>query len=102
MSTLKMVRQAAHKARVQGKGRRSKLREREIVGLALAFCARFSTARPSSDENNFFRAFAERFFEYATSLSAEEKGQGIGRQITWALQRLPIEKQRAALLNENR
>ena len=93
---------AAHDARVCRIGRPPKLRKQQIVGLALAFSARYSPDRPSSDENNFFRS-AERFFEFATGLSPEKKGHDIGRQIRVVLQRLPIEmERRAALLNETR
>ncbi len=93
---------AAKSARVSRNGRPRALRKQHILDLALGFCARFSPAKPSNDEKNFFRAFAERFFECATGLSTEGRGQGIGRQIRAALQRLPIEKARAAHLNETR
>jgi len=68
--------------------------------LALAFCARFSPKKPSSDVNNFFPTFAERFFELSTELSVEGKGHGISRQVKVALKRLPAEMARAALLNQ--
>jgi hypothetical protein len=68
--------------------------------LALAFCARFSPKRPSSDVNNFFPPFAERFFELATDSFVEGTGHGIGRQVKAALKRLPAEMERAALLNQ--
>jgi hypothetical protein len=101
MSALNNIRQAARNARVSRTGRPPDVRKQRIVGLALAFCARFSTARPSADVNNFFPLFAERFFEYSTGSSIEHRGRGIGRQITVALRRLPIERERATLLNEN-
>jgi hypothetical protein len=68
--------------------------------LALAFCAKFSPKKPSSDVKNFFLPFAERFFELATGSSVEGNGQGIGRQVKVALKRLPLEMERAAFLNQ--
>ena len=88
-SSLTKIWRAAHNAHVRRIGRRPDLRKQHIVDLALAFCARFSSAKPSGDDNNFFPQFAERFFEYATGLSIDEKGQGIGRQIRAALKKLP-------------
>ena len=102
MSALKNIRHAASKARVSRTGRPTNFRKQHIVDLALAFCARFSTAKPSGDVNNFFLPFAERFFERSTGLSVEDKGHGIGRQIKVALHRLLIEKELAKLLNETR
>jgi hypothetical protein len=102
MSSLKNVRHAAQKMRMSKIGRPPNLRKQHIVDLALAFCARFSNARPSSDVKNFFPSFAERFFEHSTGLSVEDKGHGISRQIRVALKRLPIEMERAALLNKTR
>jgi hypothetical protein len=64
-----------------------------------AFCARFSPDTPSSDINNFFPRFAERFFECVTGLSVEDKGCGIDRQVRAAIRRLPIETERAKLLS---
>ena len=98
--TLTNIRDAARKARVSRTGRPRNFRKQQIVDLALAFCARFSPKRPSSDVNNFFPPFAERFFEHSTGLSVEEKGHGIGRQIRVALKRLPLEMERATLLNK--
>jgi hypothetical protein len=83
-------------------GRPPDRRKQHIVDLALAFCARFAPETPSDDADNFFHLFAERFFEYATGLSVEKKGQGILRQIRGAPKRLPIERERAALLNKTR
>jgi hypothetical protein len=94
-----MIRDAARNARIRT-GRPRKFRKQQIVDLALAFCVRFSPKNPSSDANNFFPAFAERFFELATGSSVEGKGQGIERQVKVALKRLPAEKERAALLNQ--
>jgi hypothetical protein len=102
MSTLKNIHQAARNARVRKIGRPAKFRKQHIVDFALAFCARFSTERPSADVNNYFPPFAERFFEYSTGSSINDRGHGIGRQITVALKRLPIEMERATLLNETR
>jgi hypothetical protein len=99
-SALENIRHAARKARVGGTGRPPNFRKQHIVDLALAFWARFSTARPSSDVNNFFLPFAERFYELSTGSSLEEKGHGIGRQINGALHRLPIEMR--AKLNKTR
>jgi len=100
MHTLKNIGDAARKAREGRAGRPRKLRKQHIVNWALAFCARFSPARPSSDVNNFFPPFAERFFQLSTGLSVESQGNGVDRQIRVALNRLPIEMERAALLNE--
>lgn len=100
MSSLKNIHRAARKARVSRTGRPPNLRKQHIVDLALAFWARFSTAKPSSDVNSSFRLFAERFFEHSTGLSVDDKGHGINRQITAALKRLPVEMARAALLNK--
>jgi len=102
MSALKNIREAARKARVSGTGRPANVPKQQIVDLALAFWARFSTVRPSSDVNNLFPPFAERFFEHSTGLSVEDKGHGIGRQIKVALHRLPSEMERAKLLNKTR
>ena len=98
--TLTNIRDAAREARVSRTGRPRKYRKQHIVDLALAFCARFSPKTPSSDVNNFFPPFAERFFELATGSSVEGKGHGIGRQVKVALKRLPVEMERAALLNQ--
>jgi hypothetical protein len=98
--TLTNIRDAAREARVSRTGRPRNYRKQHIVDLALAFCARFSPKKPSSDANNFFPAFAERFFELATGSSVEGKGHGIGRQVKVALKRLPLEMERAALLNQ--
>jgi hypothetical protein len=98
--TLTNIRDAAREARVSRTGRPRNYRKQHIVDLALAFCARFSPKKPSSDANNFFTAFAERFFELATGSSVEGKGHGIGRQVKVALKRLPLEMERAALLNQ--
>lgn len=87
--TLTKIRDAAREARVSKTGRPRDFRKQQIVDMALAFCARFSPSRPSSDTNNFFPRFAERFFEYSTGLAVDDKGQGIGRQIRAALRRLP-------------
>jgi hypothetical protein len=100
ISTLTSVRDAAREARVSRTGRPRNFRKQHIVDFALAFCARFSPKKPSSDVNNFFLRFAERFFELATGSFAEEIGRGIGRQIKVALRRLPVETERAALLNK--
>ena len=98
--TLTNIRDAARKARVSRTGRPRNFRKQHIVDLALAFCARFSPSRPSSDVNNFFPRFTKRFFEHSTGLSVDEKGQGIERQIRVALLRLPSERQRAKLLKD--
>jgi hypothetical protein len=98
--TLTHIRDAAREARISRTGRPRNYRKQHIVNLALAFCARFSPKRPSSDVNNFFPPFAERFFELATGSSVEGKGHGIGRQVKVALKRLPLEMERAALLNQ--
>ena len=99
MPTLTMIRDAARSARIRRTGRPRNFRKQHIVDLALAFCARFSSEKPSSDVNNFFPAFAERFFECATGLSVEDKGCGIDRQVRAAIRRLPIETERAKLLS---
>ena len=98
--TLTNIRDAAREARVSTTGRPRKFRKQQIVDLALAFCARFSPKRPSSDVNNFFLPFAERFFELATDASVGGTGHGIDRQVKVALKRLPVEMERAALLNQ--
>ena len=98
--TLTHIRDAAREARVSRTGRPRNYRKQHIVDLALAFCARFSPKRPSSDVNNFFPPFAERFFELATGSSVEGKGHGIGRQVKVALRRLPAEIERAALVSQ--
>ena len=74
--TLTDIRDAARKARVSRTGRPRNYRKQHIVDLALAFCARFSPKKPSSDVNNFFLPFVERFFELATGSSVEGNGQG--------------------------
>jgi len=102
MPMLKKVRDAARNARVHRLGRPPDRRKQHIVDLALAFCARFAPKPPSGDANNYFHLFAERFFEEATGLSVEKKGQGILRQIRVAVKRLPIEMKRAAHLNKTR
>jgi hypothetical protein len=99
-ATLTNIRDAARKARVSRTGRPRNYRKQHIVDLALAFCARFSPKKPSSDANNFFPAFAERFFELATGSSVEGEGHGISRQVKVALKRLPLEMERAAFLNQ--
>ena len=98
--TLATIRDAARNARIGRTGRPRNYRKQQIVDLALAFCARFSPKKPSSDVNNFFLPFAERFFELATGSSVEGKGHGIGRQVKVALRRLPFEMERSALLNQ--
>jgi hypothetical protein len=98
--TLTHIRDAAREARISRTGRPRNYRKQHIVDLALAFCARFSPKKPSSDVNNFFPTFAERFFELSTELSVEGKGHGISRQVKVALKRLPAEMERAALLNQ--
>lgn len=102
MPTLKNIRQAASSARVSKTGRPKAVRKQHIIDLALAFCARFSATRPSSDANNFFSLFAERFFEHSTGFSVEDEGFGIDRQLKLAMRRLPIHLERAAHLNEIR
>jgi hypothetical protein len=97
MPTLTNIRAAASKAQIRRTGRPREVHKQHIVEWALAFCARFSPNTPSSDINNFFACFAERFFECATGLSVEEKGCGIDRQIRAAISRLPIEIKRAKL-----
>jgi len=98
--TLTNIRDAARKARVSRTGRPRKFRKQHIVDLALAFCARFSPKKPSNDVNNFFPYFAERFFELSTETSVEGHGHGITRQVKVALKRLPLEMERATLLNK--
>jgi hypothetical protein len=98
-SALNHIRALAHGARL-GKGRPRAHRKQRIVGLALAFWARFQTAKPSSDPGNAFFAFAERFYEHATGRSTEKKGEGIIRQVREALRLLPMESERAARLNK--
>jgi len=100
ISTMTNVHDAARQARVNKIGRPRNFRKQQIVNLALAFCARFSPKPPSSDVNNFFPRFAERFFEHATRLSIDDKNQGIDRQVRAALRRLPLEKVRTKLLNK--
>jgi hypothetical protein len=100
MSAVKNLRDASRKARVKKIGRPRDYRKQQIVDLALAFWARFGTGRPSSDVNNLFVPFAERFFEHSTGSSSEDLGHGIGRQIKVALRRLPIEMERASRRNE--
>ena len=102
ISALKNIRHAARNARVRRTGRPPDFRKQHIVDLALAFWARFSTAKASSDVGNLFWNFAEQFFERSTGSSVDDKGNGIGRQIKVALHRLPIEMERAALLNKTR
>ena len=100
MPTLTNIRDAARKAHVSKTGRPRNFRKQQIVDLALAFCARFAPKRPSSDVNNFFPPFAERFFELATDSSVGGTGHGIGRQVKVALKRLPVEAERATLVNK--
>jgi hypothetical protein len=102
MSALQNIGDAARKTRANRTGRPPDFRKQHIVDLALAFWVRFSTARPSSDVGNLFLNFAEQFFERSTGLSVDDKGNGIGRQIKVALHRLPIEMERATLLNKTR
>jgi hypothetical protein len=102
MLALNIIHDAARGARSSRTGRPRDFRKQQVVNLVLAFSARFSTATPSSDVSNFFPQLAERFYERSTGLSVEGKGCGIGRQITIALRRLPIEMERAKLLNETR
>ena len=98
--TLTNIRDAARKARVSRTGRPRNFRKQQIVDLALAFCARFSPKRPSSDVNNFFPPFAKRFFEVLDRIVGRRKRPGIDRQIRVALLRLPLEMERATLLNK--
>jgi hypothetical protein len=98
--TLTNIRDAARNARVSKIGRPRNFSKQQIVDLALAFCVRFSPNRPSSDVNNFFPCFAERFFELSTETSVEGQGHGITRQVKVALKRLPLEMERATLLNK--
>lgn len=100
MATVKNIRRAACRARIIQTGRPRDYRKQHVVDLALAFWARFSPERPSSDAKNQFVDFASVFYERATGLSIEGKGHGIERQIKVALRRLPIEGQRATLLHE--
>ena len=81
--TLTNIRDAARKARVSRTGRPRNYRKQHIVDLALAFCARFSPKRPSSDVNNFFPPFAERFFELATGSSVGERATGSAGRSKW-------------------
>lgn len=99
MSTLQVIRRAARAARMTQTGRPRNYRKQHLVNLALAFWARFSPKRPSSDAKNQFVDFASVFYERATGVSIEGKGHGIERQIKVALRRLPIEAQRATLLH---
>jgi hypothetical protein len=99
MPTLTNIRAAARKAQIRRTGRPPNVPKQHIVDSALAFCARFSLNTPTSDVNNFFPYFAERFFEHATGLSVEDKGCGIEGQIRVAIRRLPIEMERAKLLS---
>jgi hypothetical protein len=100
MSALEKIGDAARNARRTG--RPPDRRKQQIVDLALAFCARYSPLVPTTSEKNFFRHFAERFYECATGLSVFDRGQGIDRQIKKALRRLPIEKKRASFLDKTR
>jgi hypothetical protein len=100
MAIVKNIRHAARSARMTQTGRPRNYRKQHLVDLALAFWARFSPDRPSSDEQNKFVDFASLFYEQATGVSVEHKGHGIDRQIKVALRRLPIEGQRATLLHE--
>jgi hypothetical protein len=102
MPTLTTVREAARKGQVRKTGRPRNVRKQQVVDLALGFCARCSPKRPSNDDKNFFPAFAERFFELSTGSSVDVRGRGISRQIKAALKRLPVELERAALLNKAR
>jgi hypothetical protein len=100
LHVLERIRLAARAAQVRQTGRPPDIRKQQVVDLALAFCARYSPSLPSSDPNKFFTAFAERFYEATTGSSVEKPGAGIGRQIKKALKRLPIERERARLLDE--
>jgi hypothetical protein len=102
MPTLTTVRDAARKGRVSKTGRPRNFRKQQVVDLALRFCTKYSPKRSSSDVNNYFPAFAERFFELSTGSSVEGRGRGISRQIKVALKRLPVEPERAARLNKTR
>ncbi|MET4279815.1 MULTISPECIES: hypothetical protein [unclassified Bradyrhizobium] len=101
ISTLENIRHAACKARMTQTGRPRDYRKQHIVNLALAFWARFSPYKPSSDGKNNFVDFASLFYEQATGLSVERKSHGIDRQIKAALRRLPIESQRATSQRES-
>ncbi|MGY4472305.1 hypothetical protein ACVWWK_008014 [Bradyrhizobium sp. LB9.1b] len=100
LATVKNIRHAARSARMTQTGRPRNYRKQHLVDLALAFWARFSPNRPSSDQQNKFVDFASLFYEQATGVSVERKGHGIERQIKVALRRLPIEGRRATLLHE--
>jgi hypothetical protein len=100
ISNVKSILTAAQKGRISKSGRPADRRKQHIINLALGFWVRFSPVGPSSDESNPFVSFAERFFENATGLSVDGRGNGIMRQIRAALQRMPIEIQRAARRNE--
>lgn len=100
ISNLKNIRTAAQRAGSRKTGRPPDRRKQHIVNLALAFWTRFSCDQPSSDVNNAFLPFAERFFELSTGLSTKARGHGIDRQIRVALRRLTIEQRRTSRLNE--
>jgi hypothetical protein len=61
MPTLKNIRQAASSSRVSKTGRPKAAQKQHIIDLALAFCARFSATRPSSDAKNFSRCLPNDF-----------------------------------------
>ena len=102
LATVEAIARAAREGRLRRIGRPPDRRKQHIVDLALGFCVRFSPKNVSRDVNNFFPQFAGQFFQEATGVSIDVKGQGIERQINAALRRLPIQVERAEHLNKTR
>lgn len=76
--TLTHIRDAAREARISRTGRPRNYRKQHIVDLALAFCARFSPKRPSSDVNNFLCPLLSDFLNLRPARLSREKATGSG------------------------
>jgi hypothetical protein len=94
LSALEKIVSAARDARDDHKGRRRETGKQHVVDVAFAFFVRFSPYRPSGTPTGAFAKFAREFYFAVTGVYAESHG-GLDRQIRQALERLPIERERA-------
>jgi hypothetical protein len=94
LSALKKIVSAAQDAKDNRKGRRRETGKQHVVDVALAFFVRFSPSRPSGTPTGGFAEFAREFYFAVTGVYAKSHG-GLERQIRQALERLPIERERA-------
>ena len=94
LSALEKIVSAAQDARDDRKGRRRETGKQHVVDLAFSFFVRFSPRKPSGTPTGPFAKFAREFYFAVTEVYAESHG-GLDRQIRQALERLPIERERA-------